>query len=37
MSALLAINGKPVLFDVLLPDGIWASWLARRLKLERTR
>ena len=27
--------GKSVLFNVLLPDGIWASWLARRLKLER--
>ena len=37
MSALLAIDRKPMLFDVLLPDGIWTSLLAKHLKLERTR
>ena len=36
MSAPLAIDGKPMLFDVLLPDGIWTV-AGGRLKLERTR
>jgi hypothetical protein len=26
---------QSVLFNVLRPDGIWASWLARRFELER--
>ncbi len=32
MSAPLAIDGKPMLFDVLLPDGIWTSLLAKHLQ-----